>query len=157
MILALVAGMTALAGVTALFADRYGFWGVAGVMAVLVIGLAVTVLLPEGAWGRLVGADSTADDLGVLHEEGVILRHGLPWLDDVQGEEELKAYQGTVEDWATRVHDRLPPRWRGVFLSNPPGTHFSTGGYAMASRIRNWLDDRLERLSQIMTTIGRGE
>ena len=66
MIIALVVGITALVGVSALFAERYGAVGVACLAGILIVGLLVVLVLPDTAWNRLTGADTTADDLGVL-------------------------------------------------------------------------------------------
>lgn len=154
MIIALVVGITALVGVSALFAERYGAVGVACLAGILIVGLLVVLVLPDTAWNRLTGADTTADDLGVLHEEGVELRKALPWVKDIGDKRELDAYQATIEEWATRVREQLPRRWRGTFLSNTGRTRFSSVEHARASRLRNWMDDRLERLSQIIAAIG---
>lgn len=154
LILAVVAGATTLVGVGALSADRYGGRGVIALSALIVAGFLASLLLPDGAWSYLTGEDRTPDDLGELHEEGVSLRRELPWVTDEEAGDELGTYKARVEDWATRVLDRLPPRWRGTFLTAPTGMRTSTTGYVEASRIRNWFDDRLERLSQIMSSIG---
>lgn len=154
LILGFVATVTTLAGVATLFADRFGFVGIAVFALIFGGGVIGVLVMPEWLWLRLSGMDTTADDLGRLHEQGVELRGALPWVTDVAGEAELEAYQTQIEAWATRVHGQLAPRWRGVFLSDVTGFRTSTSGFKRASRMRNWLDDRLERLSQIMAAIG---
>jgi hypothetical protein len=153
-VVGLVVVATTLLGVIALFAERYGLIGAVAFCSVALIALLVVLLLPDGTWARLVGADTTVDELGALHEQGVRLRIDVPKLKDVEGIVELTFYETKVEEWIAHVHGCLPPRWRGTFLSNPPGTHFSGSGYSAYYGICNNLDDRLQRLVEIMAVVG---
>lgn len=152
-VVALVLLSVSLATAVAYWSSLLGYPGLVVVAGLIVVALLAVMVMPESAWDRLTAVDTAADDLGRLHEEGVALRAELPWVRDEETEQ-LDAYKERVEDWATRTHDQMAARWRGVFLSDVVGFRTSTGGYALASRYRNYLDDRLERLSQIMISIG---
>lgn len=133
--------------------EKLGGWGLGVIGAAIIAGFLAVVFMPETAWQRVTGAYGDVE-LGQLHEEGVALRSELPWTTERDGKEQLDAYQQRLEDWTTRVRDNLDPRWRGTFLSDITGLKTTTSGYKRASHYRNSLDDRLERLSQIMTATG---
>jgi hypothetical protein len=152
--LVLVSVVATLLGVATLATDRFGLLGLAVFVAVLVGGFAGVSFLSDSSWRRLTGENTAPHEIGQLHREGVALRKRLPWLPDLGNEDELAAYKADVEDWATRTNDALPERWKGVFMSHAGSFQTRMIGYYEASICRNWLDHRLERLSQIMVAIG---
>jgi hypothetical protein len=156
LVVALAAGFATLVGVTALFADRLGLLGVVVFTAILVGGFVGVLLLPETAWTRLTGPEDTfVSDLGRLHAEGVRLRGELPFVPDTDAEP-LDAWEIRFDDWRQRVVAHLQPRWDGVFLSPiaPTGMRMGSAQYRRFIELRRGLDERLERLSQIMATVG---
>jgi hypothetical protein len=153
----LVLGGLALVTAVAFWAHLLGAQGVviaAGTCAAL---LGAMLLLPDGTWRRLAQINTLADDLGELHAEGAVLRSELPWVADDDPGQVLAEWTSRCNFWDERVQKRLGgSRWLGTYLSPAPGAKITTDGYAVASRYRNALDDRLERLSQILRALGRG-
>lgn len=154
MIYGLVIGSVALVTALAYWQNRLGYVGLGVIGGVVFVTLASAIVLPERAWARLVGADLLASDLGNLHSEGAQLRHELPWLPDPVPAE-FDNWAARTDEWDDRVQERLAGSpWLGTFLSPVVGFRTATGGYETASRYRNVLDDRLERLGQIIAAVG---
>ena len=148
--------MATLVGVATLFADRFGLYGVLVFTAILVGGFVGVLLLPETAWSRLTGPEDTfVSELGRLHAEGVRLRHELPNVPDTDAAP-LDEWEARAQDWRRRVVAHLEPRWEGVFLSPiaPTATRFAQPRYRRRTDLGLWIEERLERLSQIMAAVG---
>jgi hypothetical protein len=156
-VVGLVIGSVALVTALAYWQNRLGYRGIAVVCGVGLAALVGVVALPERAWTRVAGVDTLAGDLGVLHAEGARLLAALPWIPDppTASEAKLKAWTDEADDWDVRVQTRLAgTRWLGTYLSPVVSFKTVTVGFGVASNYRNTLEDRLERLAQILTAIG---
>ncbi len=153
-IIALTVGSVALLGALTVFKDKFGYW-VLGILAgTSFVVLFAVFVIPERLWVRFTGTDTLASDIGVLHTEGALLRHELPWVPD-HTPEGFAEWAARTDDWFTRVQSRLEgSQWLGTLLSPVSAFRTATSGYETASRYRNGLDDKLERLSQIIIAIG---
>ena len=153
-IIALTVGSVALLGALTIFIDKLGYWVVGILGGTAFVFLFAVLVTPERAWVRLMGSDTFAADLGVLHAEGALLRHELPWVPDA-APEGFAEWAARTDDWFKRVQARLEgSQWLGTLLSPVTGFRTSVSGYGQASNYRNGLDDKLERLSQIIIAIG---
>ncbi len=137
--------------------DKLGWWGTVVIGAAVLLGLLGAILMPETAWRRLTGESTFAEDLGRLHTEGVQLRQELPRGPDSEPAP-FDAWEVRAEDWRVRVIELLKqsgPRLEGVF--NSPvvtGVRTAEMGYYRRSKLGHWIQERLERLSQIMSAVG---
>ena len=154
-VVAALIGSVAIVTAIAYWQDRVGYLAVAILGGTALATLAGVVVLPERAWVRITGTDTLADDLGKLHAEGAILGAQLPWVPDAEPEG-FAVWAAETDAWFARVQARLADtNYLGTLLSPVGGFRTSTTGYDKASGYRNGLNDKLERLSQIIASIGR--
>ena len=120
----------------------------------VLLGLLAVVALPERAWERVAGIDTLARDLGAFHMEGVQLRAEVPWEEDV-AILHLPEWNERAKEWNRRVVTRLEGTpWLATYVSFASRERSEVVWYWEASRLRNELDERLERLGQIIAAIG---
>jgi len=136
---------------------KLGVWGIGVTGGTILLALVTVILMPETAWRRLTTASTFVEELGRLHAEGVGLLRELPRVHDNE-REPLDAWEARAEPWRLRVESLLAesgPRWVGIFNSPvPTGMRTVEGGYHRATTLRWWIDERLDRLSQIMAAVG---
>ena len=150
----LIIGSVALVTAVAYWQDRLGYSAIAVLGGIGAATFLTLVALPNRAWNRLAGTDTLRAELGQLHAEGALLRARLPWVPD-DAPEGFAAWATEVDAWFERVQERLAGTpWLGTLLSPVVGFRTSTTDYSKASRYKNALDDKLERLSQIMASLG---
>lgn len=157
-VVGLVLGSVALASAVAFWANTLGYLGL-GVLAALVLVAFIGILaVPESAWLKVAGVDTFAEELGRLHAEGAVLRNHMPVLPD-SATAELDQLQAAINVWAQRVVDILQakaPRWIGVFGSKPAtGMRAVLSDHVRVSNMQHFMDDRLQRLSEIMVALER--
>jgi len=154
LMIAVVIGSVTLVTAVAYWQSRLGYLAIALIGGVIVVTLLILVALPNSAWTRVAGIDTLADDLGRLHTEGALLRSSLPWVRDARPTG-LDEWAAQADEWDARVTERLQgTRWLGTYLSPVGGFRTVADLYRGASGYRNRLDDKLERLAQIIRTIG---
>lgn len=153
-VIALVIGSVALVTAGAYWQTRLGYTGVGVVGGLVAAGLVAVIALPDRAWNRIAGIDTLQEDLGHLHAVGALLRDELPWVPDATPEG-LDEWEERLREWDDRVQKRLlGSHWVGTYLSPLGRVGAVFQGYARASRYRDVLDERLERLAQIIRGIG---
>jgi len=150
----LIVSSVALVTAVAYWETRLGYRGIVVVAAVALLALLGIVALPERAWGRITGVDTLTAELGAVHAEGAQLRANMPWV--MNTDPTLVPWTTAVYAWDDRVQALLADtHWLGTYLSPVSGFKTTTDSHETASAYRNALDDRLERLGQIIAAQGK--